>query len=511
MNPSIGDRPTRRQALRAALATAAASAAAGCGARRDPAVAQPAATRPGAAGRLPPGPAEPLPTGRRPNIIYLMTDDQRADSLGCAGNPVLRTPHVDALAADGVRFTNVFATTAICFSSRITMLTGQYTRVHGIEDFETPLAPAVLANTYPMLLRRAGYRTGFVGKWGIGGPLPVEQYDYWAGYPKQGFYFEPGQPKHLTARQGDQAIEFLRGCKREQPFCLAVSFKAPHVQDEGFGQPGLYPHYPYDHAYDRDYTGGRVPPVKTRDERPMPAFFGTSFNVQREGPDFKPANYQDAVADLYRLLAGVDDAVGRIVAAVGELGFADDTVIVYTSDHGSFYGEHGWGGKWLMHEESIRSPLVVFDPRLPHRLRGTTREQVVCNVDAAPTLLDLAGLPTPESMQGRSWLPLLWGQTPPWRTEFFYEHHFGDSSPNRPIPASEGVRTPEWKYIRYVTVRPLCEQLYHLPSDPREERDLSDRPECRPALEAIRRRWEVWGAALTATRRGAAWVEPAPV
>ena len=283
-----------------------------------------------------------------------------------------------------MRFTNNFADTAICVSSRATLLTGQYSRVHGIWEFDVPLAPPALADTYPMLMRRHGYRTGFVGKWGLGGPLPTDQYDHWAGYAGQGSYFEPGNPKHLTVRQGDQAIEFLNGCRADQPFCLAVSFKAPHVQDEGFHQAGMYAQYPYDHAYDGVYTAGDVPPPKTVDERPMPPFFATSFNVQREGPDFKPVHYQETMADLYRLLSGVDDAVGRIVAAVKGLGFADDTVIIYSSDHGSFYGEHGWGGKWLMYEESIRSPLVVYDPRLPHRLRGTVRDQMIVNVDPRP-------------------------------------------------------------------------------------------------------------------------------
>ena len=465
-------------------------------------------TQPALLPPLPAGPPEPVPTGRRPNVIFLLTDDQRADSLGCGGNPVLRTPHVDALAADGVRFTNNFADTAICVSSRATLLTGQYSRVHGIWEFDVPLAPPALADTYPMLMRRHGYRTGFVGKWGLGGPLPTDQYDHWAGYAGQGSYFEPGNPKHLTVRQGDQAIEFLNGCRADQPFCLAVSFKAPHVQDEGFHQAGMYAQYPYDHAYDGVYTAGDVPPPKTVDERPMPPFFATSFNVQREGPDFKPVHYQETMADLYRLLSGVDDAVGRIVAAVKGLGFADDTVIIYSSDHGSFYGEHGWGGKWLMYEESIRSPLVVYDPRLPHRLRGTVREQMIVNVDLAPTLLDLAGIPAPAAVQGRSWLPLVYGRQPPWRTEYFYEHHFGDAAAQRPIPASEGVRTADWKYIRYVTVQPLCEQLYHLASDPREERNLADSPEHKPVLDAMRERWAAWGDALSAAKHGRPWAEP---
>ena len=449
--------------------------------------------------------------GRRPpNIVYLLTDDQRADSLSCAGNPVLRTPHVDALAAGGVRFTNCFATSAVCMCSRASILTGQYPRVHGVWDFATSIVGPAWVDSYPMRMKRAGYRLGFVGKWGLADPMPVDNYDYWRGYPGQGHYFQPGRRKHLTEVQGDQAVEFIRGCRPWQPFCLAVSFKAPHVQDEGFGQPDLYARYPYERRLDPLYRRFAVGPVRTVDARPMPDFFQTSFNVQREGPDFRSADrYADTVRDLYRLLSGVDDAVGRIVAALHAGGFGDDTVVIYHSDHGSFYGEHGWGGKWLMHEESIRSPLVVYDPRLPPGQRGTTRDECVLNIDLGPTLLDVADVAPPATMQGRSVLPLVYGVRLPWRTEFFYEHRFGDTSPNRPIPRSEGLRTADWKYVRYPTVTPKCEQLYHLAVDPREERDLSGSAAHAGVLADLRRRSAAWGEALEATRLGWRWREPA--
>jgi len=168
---------------------------------------------------------------RQPNIIFLLTDDHRADAMGCAGNPIIQTPNMDALAASGVRFTNAFVTTSICASSRASIFTGQWTRRHGIINFGTHFSEEVLAQTYPMLLSQAGYRIGFIGKYGVGPKkdLPIDKYDYWKGFPGQGRYEhkdENGNYKHLTRIMGEQAIDFLNGCSEDRPFCLSVSFKA---------------------------------------------------------------------------------------------------------------------------------------------------------------------------------------------------------------------------------------------------------------------------------------------
>jgi arylsulfatase A-like enzyme len=337
---------------------------------------------------------------RRPNFVVLITDDQRWDSLGCAGNTILKTPQIDALAAGGVRFRQSFTSSAICMSSRASILTGLYTRCHGIDSFQKPLPAPLLEGSYPLLLRKAGYRTGFVGKWGLGGTLPSGSFDYFTGYSGQGRYFAPGSTRHLTPIQADQAVEFLRGCRKDEPFCLSVSFKAPHVQDEGRNQPGIYAKYPYDRALESLFQDATIPPPRTRDLTPMPAFLDKTINRTREAPDFSPENYQEAMKALYRLLTGVDQAVGRIMDALRELGVEDNTVIVYSSDHGSFYGEHGFGGKWLMLEEAIRTPMIVCDPRLPRALRGTQRDDMVMNIDIAPTLLDLAGIAAPGARSG---------------------------------------------------------------------------------------------------------------
>jgi arylsulfatase A-like enzyme len=477
---------TRRQALKAGLAVAAA----------------------GSLHRLGPIARGALPD-RRPNLILLVTDDQRADSMSCAGNAILRTPSIDALAEDGIRFCNSFATSAICMSSRASILTGLYTRQHGIDDFRSVLDRSLFKESYPALLRRAGYITGFVGKWGIdGGAMPVDDYDYFKGYQGQGAYFNPKDGRHLTTIQADQAIDFLKNCTGQQPFCLAVSFKAPHVQDEGRNMPGIYPKYPYDRALESLYAEAIVPGIVTQDQTPLPACLTGTLNLTREAPDFSPPNYQETMKDLYRLITGVDQAVGRIVAELKSKGLADNTVILYTADHGSFYGEHGFGGKWLMHEESIRTPFILHDPRLPANVRGTTRNQMVLNIDVPATLLELAGIAPPIGMQGRSVLPMLTDSKQPGRTEWFYENHFRNN-PRGPIAASEGIRTTDWKYIRYIDTQPAIEQLFDLKTDPREERNLADDPDHQPRLLAMRARWQAWNNTLDAHSPEVRWSEPA--
>jgi arylsulfatase A-like enzyme len=453
--------------------------------------------------------AIPTTAARRPNILLLVTDDQRADSLSCAGNPVLKTPNIDVLANNGVRFRNSFATTAICMSSRASILTGMYTRVHGVDDFIKPLPTDLFQQSYPMQLRRAGYRTGFIGKWGIdGGTLPTDHYDFFKGYQGQGSYFNPETGRHETMVKAEQAVEFLRSSKPDQPFCLQVSFKAPHVQDEGRAMPGIYAKYPYDRALEHLYQEDVVPPVRTRDATAQPHLLDKTLNRTREAVDFEPVTYQETMKDLYRLISGVDQAVGKITAELKSLGMDDNTVILYTSDHGSFYGEHGFGGKWLMHEESIRTPMILYDPRRSANLRGRTCDGMVLNLDVPATLLDLAGLPTMPAMQGKSLLPLANGGAVPWRTEWFYENHFRNHAPGL-IAASEGVRTSEWKYVRYIDADPVVEQLFHLPSDPREENDLVGDSSRAAVLDQLRQRWAKWNQALSkhdVTRR---WIDPA--
>ena len=405
---------------------------------------------------------------RRPNIVFLLADDQRWDTLGCAGNRIIQTPAIDDLAAGGVLFRNAFVTTAICAVSRASIFSGQYERTHGISDFAKAFSSAQFADTYPAQLRAAGYRTGFIGKWGVGNVLPNDQFDYFRGFPGQGNYIvrDGGKENHLTNVMGDQSVEFINGGDSNQPFCLSVSFKAPHAQDEATRQ------YLFDPALRDLYKDSTIPVPETAAEeyyKELPQSLRDSEGHRRWGWRFAtPAAYQDAVKGYYRLITGIDKAVSQIRKAIEARRMAENTVIVYTSDNGYFLGERGLADKWYMFEESIRVPLIIYDPRLPKNQQGKQRNEMALNIDLAPTLLNLAGIPIPPQMQGRSLLPLVKGETVSWRDQWYYSHLFDHPQ----IPKSEGVRTDSWKYFRFLGVDPKAEYLYDLKSDPLEKQNL---------------------------------------
>lgn len=436
---------------------------------------------------VPPG--EPMPpTDPRPNLVFLLTDDQRWDALGYAGNPIIQTPHLDALARDGVHFRNAFVTTPICSISRATLLTGQYARRHGIHDFATPLSDSAFADTYPALLREAGYRTGYVGKYGVGSPEPAERFDYWRSIPQSGPYEMKdslGRPVHRTQLTTDLAIAFLESQPRDRPFVLSVGYKAPHAQDN---DPRQFIYDPRDSAM---YAGVTIPPPPTAHDRYWEAH-PDFFRRQNEGRTrwgwrfATPESYQAMVQGYYRLVSGVDRSVGEIRAALRRLGLEQNTVIVFMSDNGFFLGEHGLADKWYGYEPSVRVPLIVHDPRLPRSLRGQREQAIVLNVDIAPTLLDLAGLPVPERMQGSSLLPLVRDQVAALRSDFFFEHPFEYQGR---IPRSEGVIGGRYKYLRYLDPEPDHEVIFDLEADPLETTNLAPDPRYLAVLERLRERY----------------------
>ena len=341
---------------------------------------------------------------KRPNIIMLLADDQRWDTLGCMGNEIIKTPNVDRLASQGVVFDNVFVTTSICMTNRACIFTGQYAARHGVVDFRTNFTAEQLAETYPGQLKQAGYHMGFIGKWGVGKP-PQDLFDYNKGWPGQHKYFpEKDLSVHLTSQMGDQAIEFLDGAPDDRPFCLAFSFKAPHVQD-GDPRPGkamkiftpeirkLYDEFPGGFLHDpklEDLYRDAVFPAPALSD---PAFFAslpdyfkpTETRKRWEWRFSTPEMYQRSMKAYYALITGVDTVVGRIVEKLEEEGVLDNTVIFYHGDNGFYLGERGFAGKWYAHEPSLRVPLVIYDPRLPKGQKGTRRDQFALSIDLAPT------------------------------------------------------------------------------------------------------------------------------
>lgn len=463
----------------------------------------------------------------KPNVVFILADDMRWNVMSCAGNAVLKTPALDRLATSGTRFANMFVTTSICAVSRASILTGQYARRHGVNDFATRIPN--LDATYPMLLQRSGYYVGFVGKWGIAADdrdyfnTCASAFDFWAGEMGQTAYCHERTFNSITDNDAASRTQSLCSCpvvaqhgqgcgpngphpafkdpvhaetefvpakirsfldQRDprKPFCLSVSLKAPHGPWQGYAP-----------QFAEDFKGMDIPRpgnVSRAEAERRPAFLRQSLAAPR-GFDLAndPEQRNEMFRLYYRLIEGLDSCVGKILHELQSRGLADNTVVIFTSDNGLFAGEHGFSGKWFMHEESLRVPLIIYDPRVPATQRGQTAAGIALNIDIAPTVLSLAGLPAPATMQGKNLLPALRTPDVLLHEEFFYEHLYrhGTKPPDR-IEPSAGVRTRDWKYINWVDqTGPGREQLYHLRDDPLEMKDLAADPLHQQQLDQLRK------------------------
>lgn len=425
-----------------------------------------------------------------PNIIFLLTDDQRWDAMGCMGNPDIHTPEMDQLAGEGVKFSHAYVTTPICAVSRASILSGQYALRHGIMDFKTHFTDNAYQFTYPMQLKKAGYRIGFIGKYGVGSEkdFPKDQYDYWGCFPGQGNYWHKdslGNDLHLTRILGDQALEFLENSPENQPFCLSVSFKAPHSQDSNPNQ------FLFDSIYIDKYQNKTFSMPETSDSAfwyAFPAFFrnNNEARIRWEIRFSTPGKYQHSLRGYYRLIYGVDVQIGRIRKLLKENGREKNTIIMLMGDNGFYLAEHGMAGKWYIHEESIRVPFIIYDPRVSKEQKGLTNDRMVLNIDVAPTILDYAGINVPETMQGKSVRNILYQKSTPWRNDFLFEHPFKYET----LPRSEGLVTEEWKYVRYIDRQPGYEWMYHTSIDPKEKQNLAEDESYADVKARLKKRFE---------------------
>lgn len=405
---------------------------------------------------------------RPPNIVLLYADDWRWDTLGCAGNTTVKTPHLDRLATQGVRFTNAMVTTAICGVSRASLLTGQWMSRHGNQAFQAFTTP--WDQTLPGLLRANGYWLGHVGKWHCG-KFPAEQFDVGKSYSGKHWIKRPdGSEVHVTAQNQADALDFLRTRPADKPFFLTVAFFAPHAED---GHPDQYRPQPHSAEW---YNGVTVPvpPTATAEAlAKIPAFLQDPHNESRKRWSQRfdtPEKFQRMMLNYYRLCSEVDAACGAVMDELEKQGLGENTVVVFTCDNGYFHGEKGLADKWYPYEESIRVPLIIRDPRLPSDRAGTTLDAIALNVDLAPTLLANAGIAAPATMQGRNLATLLYGRsTVDWRTDFFYEHAIIQKKEF--IPSSQAVVSLSEKFIRWPDFQ--VEELFNLSSDPREENNHS--------------------------------------
>ncbi len=398
---------------------------------------------------------------QRPNILFLMSDDHANAAIGAYGSwlaPVLKTPNLDRLAKQGVRFTTCLVTNSICTPSRAAILTGQYSHRNGVYTLQDPLDPK--RQHVAALLQRAGYQTAIVGKWHL--HTDPTGFDYWNILPGQGRYKDPilrakGSKKEIhTGYSSDViatlTIEWLKKRDRDRPFFAMCHFKAPHR--------------PWDPAprFEKLYENVKIPEPKTLlddyKNRSRAAANATlkvgENNTVRDLGQAPPAGldrdglrrwaYQLYMKRYLACVAAVDENVGRLLDFLEQEGLLEDTIVVYTSDQGFFLGEHGYYDKRFMYEPSLKTPLIV---RYPREIKGgTVNSAMVLNLDFAPTFLDYAGLKAPADMQGRSLRPLLQGNTPKdWRTSMYYRYwmHLADHG----VPAHYGLRTERYSLIYY--------------------------------------------------------------
>lgn len=424
--------------------------------------------------------ASTLHASEKPNVVILYADDWRFDTLGCAGNPIVKTPHLDALAKEGVRFTHNCVTTSICGISRATLFTGQWMSRHGnraFNEFDTPWE-----ETYPGLLRDNGYWVGLVGKWHAG-KFPQDKFDFGRAYSgRHWLKQEDGTMIHVTKKNEDDAMEFLATRPKDKPFALKVSFFATHAED---GHPLQFLPQAESLAL---YQNASIPLPKTATDaawKKLPGFF----DAENEGRNRwtwrfdEPAKYQEMMKNYYRLATEVDAVCGKVIAELKRQGIYDNTLVIFTTDNGYYHGEHGLADKWYPHQESIRVPLIIRDPRMPAAKRGTTSDEFTLNIDLAPTILASTGIPAPATMQGRDIAPLyLTDGVGDWRTEFFYEHPTLRDKDF--IPASEALVRKDWKYFFWPEEG--IEQLFHITEDPFEENDLVNDPAQKERLAEMR-------------------------
>lgn len=406
----------------------------------------------------------------RRNIVFILVDDQRYDAFSFMGHPFLKTPHLDALAANGLVFENAFVTTSLCSPSRASILTGQYAHKHGVLSNSTRL-PSHLP-TFPKELQKAGYETAFIGKWHMGGSTdePRPGFDRWVSFRGQGDYINPTfnvdgtQSKHegyVTDITTDYAEEFIRK-DHDKPFMVYVSHKAVHAsfipaeRHKGTYADETYPHPPSMANTNENYAGK---PNWVRAQRD--SWHGV------DGMYNKNVDFDEFTRDYAETLLAVDDSVGRIVATLREEGLLESTLLVYTSDNGFLFGEHGHIDKRSMYEPSIRVPLIVHCPELIKN--GLRRKEMITNVDFAPTFMEAAGLEAPHVVQGISFYPLIEGKNVEWRDAFLYEYFWERSFPQTPTVL--GVRGDRYKLMRFHGIWDRYE-LYDIQEDPHEMNNI---------------------------------------
>jgi N-acetylglucosamine-6-sulfatase len=467
-------RPSTRRAPSlpvAAICLAIAISSAADGDRAADAPAATSATAPQSVAGVPS--LKPLPDGKPRNIVFILADDHRYDALGFMGHPFLQTPHLDSLARNGVHLKNAFVTTALCSPSRASILTGLYAHRHRVVDNNNPVPPGTVF--FPQYLQRAGYATAFIGKWHMGGESDAPQpgFDHWVSFRGQGTYLPSAsglnvngqrvpQKGYITDELTDYALDWLEKRPAGQPFFLYLSHKGVHAD--------FVPAERHKGRYkDKPFPTPKTMALTKENLAARPMWVQNQRNSWH-GVDF-PYHSDLDIAEYYRryceTLLGVDNSVGRVLDWLRRRGLLDSTLVIYMGDNGFAFGEHGLIDKRTAYEESMRVPLLMQCPELFKG--GTVVEQMVANLDLAPTILEAAALQPPEGLDGKSFLRLAQGKSVPWRDALLYEYYWERNFPH--TPTLHALRTDRFKYIHVHGLWDL-DELYDLKADPLEAKNL---------------------------------------
>ena len=428
-----------------------------------------------------------------PNILFFLIDDIRNTSLGCYGHPIIQTPNIDKLANKGTRFTNAFVTTSICAASRASILTGLYESTHNYTFGKPPIIKKQTDDSFPNQLKKEGYQTGFVGKWGMKTEVareglfdsfsPISLYPYFKKVPpKLGAPQSSNKFRHVTEVCGDEALQFIQQQEGDSPFFLQVSFNAVHAQDSDKKN-----HYMAPKAVENKYADIAVMPTPRLDDlaiyEAMPDFLKNSLNRIRYFWRWDtPEKYQKNIRTYFKMISGVDKVIGRVVAALKENGMDKNTIIIIMGDNGYYMGDRGFAGKWSHFEESLRVPLVIYDPA---QQGGKVESKMALNIDIPATILDYAKRLIPESYQGKSLKPFIENKPQKaWRTSFFVEHRMN----HKAIPKWEGIRDKRFVYANYYEQQPAYEFLYDLEKDPDQLENVATHRKYRRVLKEMRKK-----------------------
>ncbi len=449
------------------------------------------------------GPPAPLEAVRPPNVVVVLVDDLRADDIGVAGHPFVETPNIDRLAREGARFQNAFATTPLCSPSRASILTGQYVHANGIIDNTARDKASHQLSTFAIPLAQAAYETAFIGKWHMGNDdTPRPGFTHWVAMKGQGEAINPklnvdgeriGRTGYVTDVLTEYAVSFMQRAKAK-PFMVFLAHKAlhPNIMQRDDGSTVALTEQPAGFiAAERHRGRYATSPVPRRPNALQALTRKPALQRSLEGlpPLAAGAGTSDKdVRDRLEMLLGVDESLAKIVDTLREMGELDNTAIIFTSDHGYFYGEHGLGEeRRLAYEETARIPLIIRYPALAKA--GSTPAQMVQTIDLAPTILALAGVADTMTRHGMSLVPVLNGTAASWRTSVLVEYYSDTVFPRILNMGYQAVRTERYKYIHY-TELPGMDELYDLEKDPYEMDNIIDADAGRAVLPQVKAEME---------------------